>query len=247
MINHTLCCAIYLDFRTGIEVTHTLTPLFDDIHRAAELHARHDNSNLDQRGSDPSDGGRTTPATGYSSLADIYGIPACSAQQRTAAAIELMRGHSTEAHLIATLDRLRKRLAENPTDPANPTPPPNRAPLLRLTDNQRTAICTAYQNGSSTNQLTIRYRLAKGSILRILRAGGVKIRQPRRLTDSEADHAVTRYQGGESLARIATSALWPKQSVLPFDAAVSLAEIPTAARNEPARPNNEYQPPRQPT
>ncbi|MFI6048403.1 recombinase family protein [Nocardia sp. NPDC051321] len=120
MINQTLCHAIYLDCRTPIEVTHTLNPPFDDIHHAAELHARQDNPNLDQHESDPSEDCRTPSATEYASLAYIYGIPARCAHQRTAAVIELMRGHSTHNHRTATLDRLCQRLADNP--PAQPTP-----------------------------------------------------------------------------------------------------------------------------
>ncbi|APE38058.1 hypothetical protein BOX37_05860 [Nocardia mangyaensis] len=63
-------------------------------------------------------------------------------------------------------------------------------------------MIAAYQAGSSTKQLAIGWQLAKASILTILRCGGAIIREQRRLTDDEINHAVTRYRDGESLQRI---------------------------------------------
>ncbi|WP_433657889.1 helix-turn-helix domain-containing protein [Nocardia sp. CA-128927] len=104
---------------------------------------------------------------------------------------------------------LEKLLTKLP-DPTGPTPPlprreiPSRARKLerRLTDTDRTEIIAAYDTGSSAKQLAAQWQLAKASILTILRTGGANIREQRRLTDDEIDHAVTRYQHGESLQRI---------------------------------------------
>lgn len=72
----------------------------------------------------------------------------------------------------------------------------------RLTEADRARIIAAYEAGSSTNKLANEWQLAKGSILNILRDSGTTIRQQRRLTSDEIDHAITSYHNGESLERI---------------------------------------------
>ncbi|WP_369640314.1 IS630 transposase-related protein [Nocardia sp. JMUB6875] len=72
-----------------------------------------------------------------------------------------------------------------------------------MSDADRAQIVAAYENGASANQLSSDYRLAKGSILDVLRAGGAAIRRQRRLSKEEIDQAVVNYQDGRSLARIA--------------------------------------------
>ncbi|MFD0366172.1 hypothetical protein ACFQZZ_32445 [Nocardia sp. GCM10030253] len=97
---------------------------------------------------------------------------------------------------------MRQRLADDQGRGgrnASPKPP---AVRRRLTQEHRAAIASQYEAGSTVNQLVIKHRLGKGTVLAILRTAGAKIRSPRRLTQQEIDHAINCYQTGESLARV---------------------------------------------
>ncbi|WP_063046943.1 hypothetical protein [Nocardia pseudovaccinii] len=107
------------------------------------------------------------------------------------------------------VEALEKLLAALP-DPDGPAPAPTKRPSparphqlqRRLTTNQRAEITASYDAGASAKQLAIQWQLAKASILSILRDAGTHIREQRRLSEDEIDHAVTSYQRGESLNRI---------------------------------------------
>ncbi|WP_433659364.1 recombinase family protein [Nocardia sp. CA-128927] len=205
LINQTLYHAIHLDDRADIVVTHTLTPPFDDFHHASSLHTGPHTPPADHQTSGLSTIVRPNPpatTADHPSLTAIYTAPVTSAAQTTTAVIELMRVYCVETHLTANLDRLRKQLADR-TERVPNLPPQPRALRRRFTGDQLAEIRAAYEDGWSTNQLAMKYQLGKGSVLRLLRASGATIRQERRLTDNEIDHAIARYRNGESLARIA--------------------------------------------
>jgi hypothetical protein len=72
----------------------------------------------------------------------------------------------------------------------------------RLTKKQIEAIVIEYEAGASVKTLMGKHRLGKGSVLKLLRDGGARIRQQRRLTETEVTTAVVWYRNGQSLARI---------------------------------------------
>ncbi|WP_373862470.1 helix-turn-helix domain-containing protein [Nocardia acidivorans] len=115
-----------------------------------------------------------------------------------------MRAYSNQGTLTSTLERLREQASEQRKLETVRNPPQTRALARRLTETQRAAIVTAYEAGSSANRLATEYGLGKGSVLKILRTSGAAIRQQRRLTDQEIDHALACYRDGQSLARIAS-------------------------------------------
>lgn len=205
MINQTLYHALYLDDRARIEVTHILNPPFDDFHQAAALHARR-HAPLHEHKTEHTTKSRShlrSTTDAHTSLSAIYAAPAQNVPQTPITVIELMRLYCTETHLTARLQQLRKHLLDRTDRDPDPAPPQIHALRRRLSNKQRAQIRTDYENGSSTNQLAAKYRLGKGSILRILRDSGTTIRQQRRLTNSEVDNAIIRYHNGDSLARIA--------------------------------------------
>ncbi|MTJ86750.1 hypothetical protein GL305_12260 [Nocardia seriolae] len=118
--------------------------------------------------------------------------------------VDLMRAYSNQGTLTSTLKRIREQASDRRKLEAVQNLPQPRALSRRVTAAQRAAIVIAYEAGSSANRLASEYGLGKGSILKILRTSGAAIRQQRRLTDQEIDHALACYRDGQSLARIAS-------------------------------------------
>ncbi|WP_194838936.1 helix-turn-helix domain-containing protein [Nocardia sp. XZ_19_369] len=112
-----------------------------------------------------------------------------------------MRRYSNQDTLTTNLERIHRETADQGTRSHSPAAQ-HHALRHRLTDDDRATILGEYQAGASIRQLAAKYRLGKGSILDILRTSGATIREQRHLTKDEIDYAITRYQHGESLARI---------------------------------------------
>ncbi|WP_378733291.1 helix-turn-helix domain-containing protein [Nocardia brasiliensis] len=100
-----------------------------------------------------------------------------------------------------TLDHILRETADQGARSQSPAARP-RALRHRITTDDKATILADYEAGASTKQLAAKYRLGKGTILDILHTGGATIREQRHLTQTEIDYAITRYQQGESLARI---------------------------------------------
>lgn len=71
----------------------------------------------------------------------------------------------------------------------------------RLTSEVRTEIVAQYEAGVPSTQLVREYGLGKGTILKVLREGGVKMRN-QSLTEQQIAKAEQLYGSGLSLARI---------------------------------------------
>ncbi|HET6924406.1 MAG TPA: helix-turn-helix domain-containing protein [Candidatus Saccharimonadales bacterium] len=86
------------------------------------------------------------------------------------------------------------------------TPRPRRTPRVhavrrRLQPDVIDQLVADYQAGIDTTELTTRYRLGKGTVLKLLREAGVIMRR-QGLSPAEIDEAVELYAAGWSLARI---------------------------------------------
>ncbi|WP_433657875.1 helix-turn-helix domain-containing protein [Nocardia sp. CA-128927] len=112
-----------------------------------------------------------------------------------------MRRYSNQDTLTTNLERIHRETADQGTRSHSSAVKPH-APRHRLTDDDKSTILADYEAGTSTKQLAAKYRLGKGTILDILRTSGATIREQRHLTKDEIQYAITRYQHGESLARI---------------------------------------------
>ncbi len=100
------------------------------------------------------------------------------------------------------MDHLSKLAAQVSFPVPQPAPPTQRCLRFRLTDAQCQALVADYRNGTPTTELTSRYHLSKGSVLKILDEAGVEMRR-QGLTEPQTDEAVRLYESGLSLAAIA--------------------------------------------
>jgi hypothetical protein len=72
---------------------------------------------------------------------------------------------------------------------------------FRLTLEQRAALVADYETGLPTTELTTRYGLAKGTVLRLLEEAGVSLRR-QGLSQDVAEQARLLYESGLSLAGV---------------------------------------------
>lgn len=108
--------------------------------------------------------------------------------------VELVGGYSN----IPELPNLDDSTSVQLQDPHHPRV--HRADR-RLAAEQVARLVADYQAGTPTTQLTTKYALGKGTVLRLLRRHGVEIRnQP--MNQDEIDQAIQLYQDGWSLARV---------------------------------------------
>ena len=103
---------------------------------------------------------------------------------------------------LAELDESVKILCDLQPIVRSVIKPPHQA-VRRLGTERVTELARAYEQGIPTTELTRRYGLGKGTVLRLLREQGVVLRhQP--LDAQSLAEAITLYQAGWSLARIGT-------------------------------------------
>jgi hypothetical protein len=72
---------------------------------------------------------------------------------------------------------------------------------FRFTIEQRAALVADYETGLPTTELTTRYGLAKGTVLRMLEEAGVAMRR-QGLTEEIAEQARLLYESGLSVAAV---------------------------------------------
>ena len=83
----------------------------------------------------------------------------------------------------------------------HPTRPRIHAVARRLSPDTIQQLVEDYRCGMPSTQLTIKYHLGKGTVLRLIRARGIQLRrQP--MTDSEIHQAIKLYSQGLSLATV---------------------------------------------
>lgn len=117
--------------------------------------------------------------------------------------VALAERYSQRPDLTRRLDRLNKLAGQTPSVVPQPPTASPRSLRYRLSDTQRQAIVRDYQNGTPTTELTRRFQLGKGTVLKLLEEAGADMRR-QGLTGAEITEAVRLYQAGLSLAKIAT-------------------------------------------
>ena len=90
------------------------------------------------------------------------------------------------------------RPAKAPEPPKSPTPRVH-AVNRRLSPDTIQQLITDYQAGTPSTQLMVTYNLGKGTVLRLLRDHGVRLRN-QRMTPADVAQAIQLYQAGNSLA-----------------------------------------------
>ena len=114
--------------------------------------------------------------------------------------VALVYSHSKNKHLLARLEPLAQlRPAEllERRDEERVV----RSLHFRLTHQQRAALVTDYESGLATTELTTRYGLAKGTVLRLLEEAGVAMRR-QGLSENLAENARLLYESGLSVAAV---------------------------------------------
>lgn len=111
--------------------------------------------------------------------------------------------HSKSRALRDGLAKLQVKALELAGEPVRPLTP--RPGTVRL-DARMTPACIAqlvaeYQAGTPTTELARSYGLGKGTVLRLLHEGGVRMRT-HRMSDEQARQAVQLYEQGLSLATV---------------------------------------------
>lgn len=91
-----------------------------------------------------------------------------------------------------------------PTEPRNEAEQRPKLLQLRLTPAEIELIVAEYKAGAHCTDLATKHKIAKASVLKILEEHGVPKRR-QTLTAAQVDEAVRRYEGGQSLARVAAS------------------------------------------
>jgi hypothetical protein len=102
---------------------------------------------------------------------------------------------------LADLDENVKTLYGLPLEQRSPIVKPPHQAVQRLGSARVAEMVSSYEQGAATTELTRRYGLGKGTVLRLLREQGVALRhQP--LDAQSAIDAIALYQAGWSLAHI---------------------------------------------
>ena len=117
---------------------------------------------------------------------------------------ETVRRYSKLPHLWRTAKRLAKLLTKPVERPSEPSPALPHVHKLahRLTAEDVSALQEAYRAGDSLAELQARSDLSRGSVQRVLRAGGVR-RRRKSLTEAELAILVERYEAGMTIREIA--------------------------------------------
>lgn len=85
---------------------------------------------------------------------------------------------------------------------ARPSKPPQRHKIAqRLDPDTITEIVKAYEDGTPTTRLTLQFNIGKGTVLRILQAHRVTMRN-QRLTTEQVAEAIELYLQGWSMAKV---------------------------------------------
>lgn len=115
--------------------------------------------------------------------------------------VELLRHYSSKAILRDRLVDLRERFTNIDAHPVRRSRSPRRRFKItsRLSAEQLNELVAAYESGISSNQLVIGYGIAKGTVLKLLRANNVTMRG-QGLNAATAKQAAALYRNGKSLA-----------------------------------------------
>jgi hypothetical protein len=117
--------------------------------------------------------------------------------------VELLQGYARLPSIASDVIKARRVLDTPPTRPRS-TPPPVRPPHAlrrRLGDETIQELIAAYQDGSTTPELVVRYQVSKGALLNILHEQGLAVRKIG-LSPEEIDQAFGLRASGLSYAGI---------------------------------------------
>ncbi|MBF6171303.1 hypothetical protein [Nocardia blacklockiae] len=115
--------------------------------------------------------------------------------------MDFVGGYARKDYLRDRLDSLKGRLASIVPRQPKPVAPHRHALKRRVSQDERTQIVAKYEGGTSSNQLVADHKLAKGTILKILREDGASMRR-QGLTEQQVADAADFYRAGRSLAWI---------------------------------------------
>lgn len=113
----------------------------------------------------------------------------------------LLRTYSRKAHLSQRVAELEKRYEALGSAVPRLTYVPSPGRKRHLAQAEVDEIVAQYRAGRHSTQLAKEHGLAKETVLKLLRANGVKMRR-QGLTSEQIDHAEALYKAGQSLARI---------------------------------------------
>lgn len=119
--------------------------------------------------------------------------------------VEVVRRYSRQPHLWRTSKRLLKLLTEanvaRRTERVRPVPHVHKLGQ-RLCEEQVQQLVKDYQAGATSTELRASYSLGKGSVLKLLREGGVEMRR-QGLSESQVALVVERYRAGLTIREVA--------------------------------------------
>ncbi len=115
--------------------------------------------------------------------------------------VDFVGGYARKDYLRDRFQALKDRLASIVPRHPKPVAPHRHALKRRVSQDERAQIVAKYESGISSNQLVTDHKLAKGTILKILREEGASIRR-QGLSDRQVSEAVDFYRSGRSLAWI---------------------------------------------
>lgn len=129
--------------------------------------------------------------------------------------VEVVRRYSRQPHLWRKAKQLQKLL--NAEVIIRPTIAPNQV-VRQHKLGQRVApevvaqMVGDYENGLSSTQLQRKYKLSKGSVLKLLQAAGVEMRR-RGLSDEQVAMLIERYRAGLTIREVAAEQRLAKTTV----------------------------------
>ncbi|WP_280273806.1 hypothetical protein [Nocardia wallacei] len=115
--------------------------------------------------------------------------------------VDFVGGYARKDYLRDRFQALKDRVASIVPRQPKPVAPQRHALKRRVSQDERAQIVAKYESGTSSNQLVADHKLAKGTILKILREGGATIRR-QGLTEQQVADAADFYRTGSSLAWI---------------------------------------------
>jgi len=132
---------------------------------------------------------------------------------------------------LKTSQNLRKLIDSDLPERAQPAARASRVHRieLRLATEELAQLVLDYQAGWSSTELQARYRLGKGSVLRLLRKAGVEMRR-RPLGQDQLCAIVERYQSGLTIREVAAELGLPKTTVQDGLAQSGVTMRPSARR-----------------
>jgi hypothetical protein len=117
--------------------------------------------------------------------------------------VEVVGRYSKHADLWKTVQNVQRLLANQTSQSSENAPAPPRIHKIerRLDPAVIARLVADYEAGTPTTQLTTRYHLGEGTVLRLLHSHDATLRhQP--LTDEEIAKAIQLYEQGNSLATV---------------------------------------------